>query len=190
MDTTSKTCKDCGTQFPATAEFFYGNGTGLLPRCKTCHKAYCTRWYQQNPDRAKVLRNRATKKYKAKHPDRIAKSRSKPEYKQRKSEWSKKDRKENPEKHKALDANNRFLRKSRLAGTPGRLSASIVKKQLQLQDGKCWWCGCALIEYHVDHVIPISKGGTNTPQNIVCACPSCNLRKHAKLPHEFAGRLF
>ena len=38
-------------------------------------------------------------------------------------------------------------------------------------------------------VIPLAKGGSNGPENIVIACAPCNLKKNAKLPHEFSDRL-
>lgn len=58
------------------------------------------------------------------------------------------------------------------------------------QGWRCWWCqaDCA-DDYHVDHRVPISKGGSNGPENLVVSCPACNVRKSDKLPHEFNGRL-
>ena len=44
-------------------------------------------------------------------------------------------------------------------------------------------------DYHVDHVIPLILGGSNGPENLVIACPRCNLSKGAKMPHEFSERL-
>ena len=32
---------------------------------------------------------------------------------------------------------------------------------------------------HIDHVIPVSKGGLHIPENIVLACRTCNFSKHA-----------
>ncbi len=45
----------------------------------------------------------------------------------------------------------------------------------------CQYCG-ALSELTFDHVIPRSKGGITTWQNVVAACSPCNLRKSNKLP--------
>jgi len=58
----------------------------------------------------------------------------------------------------------------------------------------CHWCGvkCPKL-YHVDHYIPLSKGGKHAVQNLVIACRKCNLRKSARDPYDFAaslGRLF
>ena len=46
----------------------------------------------------------------------------------------------------------------------------------------CQYCGAAT-ELTFDHVVPRSKGGTTTWQNVVAACSPCNLRKSNKLPN-------
>lgn len=46
-----------------------------------------------------------------------------------------------------------------------------------------------MLHRHIDHVWPLSKGGSNGPENLVLACAECNLRKSAKTPMEFAGVL-
>jgi 5-methylcytosine-specific restriction endonuclease McrA len=69
------------------------------------------------------------------------------------------------------------------------------KRELRLlwivQDGKCFWCSGALAlnGLHVDHLIPLSKGGAHEIANFVLSCPTCNLRKHDMLPLDFAQRL-
>lgn len=66
-----------------------------------------------------------------------------------------------------------------------------IQKQYQSQKGLCWWCSCFVGNiYHVDHIVPLSRGGSNGPENIVIACPTCNVRKNSKLPFEWIGRLF
>ena len=47
----------------------------------------------------------------------------------------------------------------------------------------CQYCG-SRDELTFDHVIPRSKGGTTTWQNVVAACSPCNLRKADRLPKE------
>ena len=72
------------------------------------------------------------------------------------------------------------------------LSAQDVQRQHAAQKGKCYYCGHNLGKpYHVDHVIPLSRGGSNAPENLVLACPHCNLTKKDRLPHEWpeGGRL-
>jgi len=51
---------------------------------------------------------------------------------------------------------------------------------------RCFYCHALVPRKlrHVDHVIPISKGGKHTPDNLVIACQFCNGRKHDKLPEE------
>jgi hypothetical protein len=47
---------------------------------------------------------------------------------------------------------------------------------------KCVYCGRTAQEttLEIDHVIPVSKGGTNAERNLVTACSECNLGKGAK----------
>ena len=47
----------------------------------------------------------------------------------------------------------------------------------------CQYCGCH-DDLTFDHVIPRSKGGMTTWDNVVAACSCCNLRKSDRLPDE------
>jgi hypothetical protein len=51
----------------------------------------------------------------------------------------------------------------------------------------CRWCRRNIPKgkRHVDHIIPISRGGPHSRKNLCCACCHCNWSKGAKLPHEF-----
>ena len=55
----------------------------------------------------------------------------------------------------------------------------------KLQEGQCYYCEAPLGNiggkdaYHLDHLMAISKGGTNWPGNLALACSLCNRRKHS-----------
>lgn len=61
------------------------------------------------------------------------------------------------------------------------LHAQIVKRDKR----RCCYCwtseyNCGL-EMHVDHIIPVSRGGSSTPDNLCAVCFSCNTYKQAKV---------
>lgn len=91
---------------------------------------------------------------------------------------------------KAEQKRRNAARRARIMGAGGSYTKEDVERQYQIQRGKCWWCGkqCGT-NYHADHLVPLSRGGTKWPNNIVIACPSCNLSKGDKMPEEWAGRL-
>ena len=46
----------------------------------------------------------------------------------------------------------------------------------------CQYCGSDVVaDMTVDHIIPISRNGTDSDENLICACKSCNYSKGAKL---------
>ncbi len=51
---------------------------------------------------------------------------------------------------------------------------------------RCYLCGklIPLGHRHVDHIIPISKGGLHGASNLAVACDKCNWSKHNKMPEE------
>ena len=55
-------------------------------------------------------------------------------------------------------------------------------------DWTCQYCG-ARSNLTVDHVIPRSKGGASSWDNIVASCAPCNLRKGNALPRQAGMRL-
>lgn len=78
--------------------------------------------------------------------------------------------------------NNRRLR---TIENGGKLSNGLAEKLIRLQKGKCACCKSKLLSYHMDHVMPIAKGGANSDSNIQLLCPTCNHKKHAKHPVDF-----
>ena len=53
----------------------------------------------------------------------------------------------------------------------------------------CQYCGERGGKLHCDHVIPLSRGGSNKPGNLATACAACNLSKHNKTIEEWMGSL-
>lgn len=75
-------------------------------------------------------------------------------------------------------------RKNRV-NSGGSHTASDIKGLFQKQKGKCVVCRTKLKEYHVDHITPLARGGSNDRKNLQLLCPPCNRSKWAKDPIAF-----
>lgn len=52
----------------------------------------------------------------------------------------------------------------------------------------CVYCGVTGVPLQLDHVIPRSRGGADTPDNLVACCRPCNTSKGAKTPEEWVRK--
>lgn len=93
----------------------------------------------------------------------------------------------NPEKRRIISMAYKARRRAQESGgiTTADLAAWISE-----QSKVCHWCGVDCNEaFHVDHVMPLARGGKHESENLVIACPRCNLSKSAKDPEEFAAEV-
>ncbi len=94
----------------------------------------------------------------------------------------------NPESVKA----SHHARRARKTG--GRFTKADILDLLESQLRKCANCRVDLAPgYHIDHIMPLFRGGLNVAGNLQLLCSKCNLRKGSKDPYEWAqenGRLF
>ncbi len=68
-------------------------------------------------------------------------------------------------------------------------SPKVSKRAILQRDGfTCAYCGCGGAST-VDHVLPESKGGAFSFQNLVAACGPCNCRKADRTPEQAGMRL-
>ena len=60
-------------------------------------------------------------------------------------------------------------------------------KILQGMPGKrCFYCDVPLSDkWHIEHIVPISRGGHHSAANVVPSCAKCNLSKGDLLPNQF-----
>lgn len=62
---------------------------------------------------------------------------------------------------------------------------SELRRQIMERDGyTCQICGRYMpdgTDIHIDHVIPVSKGGKTVPGNLQVLCSKCNLSKGARI---------
>lgn len=72
-------------------------------------------------------------------------------------------------------------------GRPSSHDINAIRAKLYSRDGRqCHYCGRHQRRgMHVEHVIPVSRGGTNDMSNLVLACAECNSSKGAKTPGEW-----
>lgn len=103
-------------------------------------------------------------------------------YPEKKLAYGRKYRKKYREKirfQKRIQESRRIALKRTTAD--GTITTKAIEDLFLKQGGRCKKCSCLLKKYHIDHIIPISKGGKHSIKNIQLLCPMCNMKKHDKI---------
>lgn len=77
------------------------------------------------------------------------------------------------------------LRRARKMNAEGSHTSEDIRALFDEQRGLCYYCNIELPTYHIEHKIPLCRGGSDYKENICLACPPCNLRKHTRTDLEF-----
>lgn len=160
---------------------------GIYPWCKPCSIAK-SKEYQNKPGRKEAKR-----KYDKDRSIRLAdiiRAKGKIHYEANRErmvreagEWAKK----NPARRRAISLAYKARRRAiERAGMSGREFAVWLDGRNKV----CHWCAIECTEsYHVDHVMPLSKGGAHEAWNLVISCKPCNQRKSNKHPLDWLSEI-
>lgn len=202
-----KTCKKCGETKPATTDNFYTSKTnkdGFRLPCKECamkrqkdynleHRDeildYQKTWYRDNQDKIlerskeyqqlhKEERNLYRKVYYQENRDKELEQRREyyQENKEEKLKYNKQHYEENKEYYLVRNQN----RRAKNNGNDYSLTKDEWLECLKFFDWKDAYTGLPLEIIHLDHVVPLSKGGATNKSNIIPCEAEINLSKYNK----------
>jgi len=174
-----KTCPSCSSILPRSS--FYRNKTkpdGLSALCKRCQWNSTKAWRDRHASYAASQKPHSRKRFKAwkaAHPERHAESRERYAATHHKEILESNKRWLDKRPAKRLEYRHRRRSLEVLAAGSGYTTAQHIEWRWQMYGGKCWICGGDADE--LDHVIPLTKGGSNWPANLRPACKHCNTKK-------------
>jgi 5-methylcytosine-specific restriction endonuclease McrA len=148
---TQKRCPRCG-ETKALSEFHTNKRTkiGVNCYCKKCHNKYTNIRYHNDPSTKKYILDYSNSRY--------ARIKNDPSFIQ---------------KHNHASCNDR----ARKFGVDGSYT---IQEWIDLQNdygGRCAYCGIKG-KIEPDHIVPLSRDGSNSIDNIVPCCERCNDLKH------------
>ncbi len=185
-------CRFCGSSF----SFLYCGKGSVRVSCDACRtntakterwraknyekvREYKAEWARRNGDKQRAWAKRYYRENTKKVQLRSAVYRDK--NKERIAAWMRDYRAKRPGPVVASE----LRRRARWANAPGRASAGQIAARFAFFGDRCAYCrGPA---ESIDHVIPLSKGGTHWPANIRPACLKCNASKRDKTLGEWVA---
>jgi len=199
-----KRCTKCGEYKELTDFYKRNNGKYYRSSCKECEIAAARKWNCENAERTKQNRhelyiknkkqeNESSRKWKQENKERVIESKllwyynnrdkailSSREYrrkdneavKQRTAKWFREN------KNKACE----YVRRRDALKMENRVGVVCYDEILRRDCGICHICGKPVMsKLHFDHIVPLSRGGMHSMDNIAVSHSKCNLRKNNKL---------
>lgn len=200
-----KKCNKCGEEFPATTEFFYKAKNSLRGDCKGCKQKQASdfrvenpgydkrryektrdrqlelsrKWYQENKEHVAAY----NKKYKEENIEAVREKnrrweeKNKEKRRKQQREWTENNRERYNAKMRKMNAKRDAIKRG--ATTAEKFGREDV---LEKWGTDCHICDelVDLEDWHMEHVVPLSKGGPHTLENVKPAHPICNLQKGTK----------
>lgn len=130
-------------------------------------RAICRRYYEKKLEADPEWGNKRAKMYRDKNPEKARKHLR--EYRKSRPAWTRLQK---------------YLRRMRCGDGQvdkqhlNKEFEGLVIEKLKGQNYKCVYCGVDIKEnFSIDHIIPLSKGGTNEIGNIDLVCKPCNTKK-------------
>lgn len=75
-----------------------------------------------------------------------------------------------------------IIRLSFFVSVPYKKVVLTRKNILRRDNYKCAYCGRSDLPLTIDHILPKAKGGTDSWENLICACTLCNNKKGDRTP--------
>jgi 5-methylcytosine-specific restriction endonuclease McrA len=158
--------------------------------CVVCYDATLAQWRSENADRVREV-------------DRLHRARTAEQHRANDLRWRwanieavrERDRARYIRADRDMLRKHRRDRKARLRNAEGSHTLAEIKDLLEKQKFHCAACRVDISRSdsrHLDHIMPVAKGGSNSIENLQWLCPACNRRKGARDPAEWAklnGRL-
>jgi len=186
-------CKECRKAYNKK---YYQENKEYVKACRKKYyqenlekeKAYKKKWREENKEKERAR----SKKWREENSeyDKAYKKKYREENQEQIKARHKKWREENPERQRAINRLSSSKRRARKLNTQVEAITDELLKEHWIKKGidphRCFYCEDRPYE-HLEHCIPLSRGGTHTKDNLVPACASCNLSKGTKTPDEWEG---
>lgn len=201
-----KTCPQCNRSLPYTKEYFRvckREKHGLTHACRECLKVRDAKYLDKTRDKNKQRsRDRyygkpeLRKKY---HDDNLEKIlQGKRDYRKANPDKVKKHKRDSQRRNRdSANIRNKRNRERHPDIMRMRSRVGAMKRRVKVgdftraelmdlyheQNERCAYCGISIYwhiphDIHVDHIVPVTKGGTNELENLALTCADCNLSKH------------
>ena len=157
--------------------------------CKEWKRKHNKEYYPIDKEKDKAR----SKKWRKKNPDKVKETNAKRylvdpiKYRTQVKQWAHK----NPGRRRAISIRYAHNRRARIEGNGGSYTTDELNALMVSQGYSCFYCDKPFFhntldtKVHIDHMTPISRGGSNDISNIALSCPHCNLSKNARTAEEF-----